>query len=198
MNISDLPVSSETNTQSITEPIQEIPVNFSSDTEVKEKSIEVEKTSTTINTELIDSVQTPKDFSKPKSSIISNINKIAFQFTYFCQFFCPIMNEQFKRTGTSVRKNFSVPEGCYNHLQKGHKHINDFNDLYANESVEQIFTSPSTKEDFFDFIRELDLPVIDKICHFSSILILSSSKHTINDEYVLDFIKDLEDDFFSA
>ncbi len=131
---------------------------------------------------------------KPK---LKDGKQIIFQFTYFCQYFCPIMNSAFKNLSSGIKKDFTIPEGCYDHVSLADNNIDQFLQNQDNPvDIRSVFTHNDVQEKFFEYIQEKELKIIDKICHFSSIILLSPNTHEINDQDVLNFIKNLEGDYF--
>ena len=85
-----------------------------------------------------------------------DLKKIIFQFTYFCQFFCPLMINEFKKKTIEYKKAFSIPNSCQNHILLANINLKNFNKLVEEKkTIESIFSDSTLKEDFFEFISEL-------------------------------------------
>lgn len=138
-----------------------------------------------------------KTIIRTKAPKLNDIKKIVFQFTYFCQYFCPIMNNKFRNFSAGSKKDFTVPDGCYDHIKFANDNLVDFIEKQeSDEPIELVFAHKKITERFFEFIQEKELKSIDKICHFSSIILLSPHKYEIKESDILNFIKNLEGDYF--
>ena len=127
----------------------------------------------------------------------ADLKKIFFQFSPFCNYFCPKINEEFKKKSEGIKNNFNIPTGCYDHVLLSNTNFHEF---FTNENIklplETIFKNNFLKEKFLHYIREKDLPLIDKVCHFSSIILLSKNGSSIDLEEIIKFINDLGENYF--
>ena len=152
------------------------------------------KTKNKIITNTSESKHETTRFLSKKTNVIMDLKKIAFQFTYFCQYLCPIMNNEFKKKALDNKNDFLIPKNCLEHILLAKKDLDEFVvDENSTFHWESIFTENSVGERYFDFLREKELTLIDKICHFSSIIILTPNQSYLEDNKILDFIKHLDD-----
>ena len=166
---------------------------------VQIKQIENEVIKEKFSIEIQNTIESEVQEGKQESVINKKVElkKIIFQFTYFCQFFCPLMNNEFKNKPLENRKPFSIPNHCYDHILLGNLNLQKFyNSMEEKIPIDSIFTDNTLKEKFLDFIKEKELSKIDKICHFSCTIILSENRHLIEDESIMNFIKDLDITYF--
>ena len=126
-----------------------------------------------------------------------DLKKVFFQFSPFCNYFCPKINDEFKKKSEGMKNNFNIPTGCYDHVLLSNTNFNEF---FINENIklplETIFTNNFIKEKFLHYVREKDLALIDKVCHFSSIILLSKNGSSVDLEEILNFINDLGENYF--
>lgn len=155
-------------------------------------------TTSIYNNEIKSSYELPLESTLVTNSVpINNLKNIIFQYTYFCQFFCPIMIKEFKRINREHKKSLKIPDTCYEHLLLSNKNLTLFSKSKGiKKGTNTIYNNSRIRDEFLSFINELELPLIDKICHFSSTLILSPERYSINDELIIKFIKDLDENYF--
>lgn len=126
-----------------------------------------------------------------------NLKEIFFQFTPFCNYFCPKINDEFKMKSVSIKNNFNIPNGCYEHITRSNSNFYEFFKVQNSKlPAGSIFKNDLVKERFLLFINEKNLPIIDRVCHFSSLLLFSRSDSSLNDEQLLNFIQELGENFF--
>lgn len=136
-------------------------------------------------------------FLVTNSASENNLKNVIFQYTYFCQFFCPIMINEFKKINNQHKKSLTIPNACHDHLMSSDKNLQNFSrSRKVKKLTESIFNNSKLRDDFLEYINELELPLIDKICHFSSIIILSPQRHLLKDDEIINFIKNLEENYF--
>ena len=138
------------------------------------------------------------DISQPSGKNLVNLEKVPFQFTHFCQFFCSNITKEFRKKSVSIKNAFSIPDNCFDHVSLSNTNLVEFTTDQKCKSTNEVFTNEHVLDKFVDFIREKDLPAVDKICHFSSLLILSHNKSDLEENIVLDVIQSLGDSYFST
>jgi hypothetical protein len=130
-------------------------------------------------------------------SELIDLSSISFQYTYFCQLFCPNMTNEFKNKSIETKKIFSVPKTCFNHITNSNLVLNQFEtNLDAKNTKFTIFTSKNLKNEFLQFVNSKNMKLIDKICLFSSIILFEQNDPNICENEILEFIHSLKEDYF--
>ena len=107
------------------------------------------------------------------------------------------MNEEFRKKKKHIENNFHIPDGCFEHISLSNNNLSEFL-VSKNKGISSnvVFTNSAIKESFMEYITKKELSKIDKICHISSLIILSPNKYDIEENDIFNFIHSLEDDFF--